>query len=143
MFMCGFSFKGAKCLTAQQKTFQPIALSETELPKYVSCNPDSTYMIFAFSYGCPYCLNSIGNVNQYQPMGYVDRVIGIAVEDLDARIRFNRMFDTNFEIMEITQLSMLQLTNTLPTTYIVHNDTIVNQYSGMVVSPALLMQYAE
>ena len=143
MFMCGFSFRGAKCLEKQQQPFQPIALTETELPQYVSCDLDSTYFIFAFSYSCPYCLNSIGNVNQYQPMGYVDKVIGIAVEDSNARNRFERMFNTNFEIVEISKLSMLQLTNTLPTSFLVRHDTIVNQYFGMVVSPALLMPDAE
>ena len=139
MFMCGFSFNEAKCLEKKQNPFQPIALSETGLSKYVSCNSDSTYLIFAFSYSCPYCLNSIGNVNQYQPIGYVDKVIGIAVEDLNARNRFEKIFDTNFETIEIPQISMLQLTKTLPTTYLIRHDTIINQYSGMVVSPALLM----
>ena len=143
MFMCGFSFRGAKCLEKHNKPFQPVALAETELSQYVSCDLDSTYMIFAFSYSCPYCLNSIGNVNQYQPMGYVDKVIGIAVEDSNARNRFERMFNTNFEIVEISKLSMLQLTNTLPTSFLVRHDTIVNQYFGMVVSPALLMPDAE
>lgn len=138
MFMCGFTFRGAQCLI-RQETFHPVAMSESELSKYVTCNQDSTYLVFAFSYNCPYCQNSVGNVNQYQPMGYVDRVIGIALEDSVARCRFERMFDTNFEIKEIPQLSMLQLTNTLPTTYLIRRDTIVNQYSGMVVSPALLM----
>ena len=72
-------------------------------------------------------------------MGMVDRVIGIAVEESVARERFERLFDTNFEISEISQLSMYRLTNTLPTTFFIRHDSIVSQYTGMVVSPALMI----
>ncbi len=138
MFMCGFSMHGAKCLQ-KQHNFQPIALAESPLSEYVTVHPDSTYLVFAFSYSCPYCQNSIGNVNQYVPMGMVDRVIGITVEDSIARERFDRLFDTNFKIGEISKLSMYRLTNTLPTTFFIRHDSIVSQYTGMVVSPALLI----
>ena len=138
MFMCGFSMHGAKCLQ-KQNSFQPITLKESLLSELISTNQDSTYLVFAFSYSCPYCQNSIGNVNQYQPMGFADKVIGLALEDSLARARFERLFDTNFEIREISQISMYRLTNTLPTTFFIRHDTIFSQYSGMVVSPALLI----
>ena len=138
MFMCGFSMRGAKCLQ-KEHTFEPIALSDSPLSNYVLCDKDSTYMVFAFSYTCPYCQNSIGNVNQYQPMGMVDKVIGLAVEDSVARRRFQRLFDTNFEIREISELSMYRITRTLPTSFIIRHDSIINQYTGMVISPALLV----
>lgn len=139
MFMCGFSMHGAKCLQKQQKQFEPILLSESKLSDLVSCSSDSIYMVFAFSYNCPYCQNSIGNVNQYQPMGYVDKVIGIAIEDSEAQERFDRLFDTNFTIQEVSKWTMAQLTNSLPTVYFIRHDSVINQYSGLVISPALLM----
>jgi len=139
MFMCGFSMHGAKCLQKQQKSFEPIPLSESQLSDLVSCASDSTYMVFAFSYNCPYCQNSIGNVNQYQQMGYVNKVIGLAVEDAKARERFDRLFEINFTINEVSQWTMANLTNTLPTVYFIRHDSIIDQYSGLVVSPALLL----
>lgn len=139
MFMCGFSMHGAKCLQKQQKSFEPIPLSESALSDLVSCSSDSIYMVFAFSYNCPYCQNSIGNVNQYQPMGYVDKVIGIAIEDSEAQERFDRLFDTNFTIQEVSKWTMAQLTNSLPTVYFIRHDSVINQYSGLVISPALLI----
>lgn len=138
MFMCGFSMRGAKCLQ-KQNTFHPIALDESPLSEWIVTHSDSTYLIFAFSYSCPYCLNSIGNVNQYVPMGMADRVIGLAVEDSVTRERFNRLFDTDFEIHEISAMQMYSLSNTMPTTYLIRHDTIISQYTGMVVSPALLL----
>lgn len=140
MFMCGFSFRGAECLQ-KRSAFQPKPLSESRLSDFVTCDADSTYLVFAFSYGCPYCQNSIGNVNQYLSMGAVDRVIGLAVEDAAARERFQRLFDVNFEIREIPQLAMMQLTTTLPTAYYIRRDSIVMQYSGMVFSPALMPKH--
>lgn len=138
MFMCGFSMHGARCLQ-KQHIFQAKELAESPLAEYVTVHPDSTYLVFAFSYSCPYCQNSIGNVNQYVPMGMADRVIGLAVEDSVARARFERLFETNFEIREISAMQMYRLSNTMPTTFFIRHDSIVSQYSGMVVSPALLL----
>ena len=138
MFMCGFSMHGAKCLQ-KQNAFQPIPLSDSPLASLVTCNPDSTYLVFAFSYSCPYCLNSIGNVNQYTEMRAVDRVIGLALDDSVAQARFDQLFDVNFEIHNTSQMAMFRLSATLPVTYMIRHDTIISQYTGMVVSPALLI----
>lgn len=138
MFMCGFSMHGARCLQ-KQYIFQAKALAESPLAEYVTTHPDSTYLVFAFSYSCPYCQNSIGNVNQYVPMGMADRVIGLAVEDSVARERFERLFETDFEIHEISAMQMYRFTNTLPATFFIRHDSIVSQYTGMVISPALLL----
>lgn len=138
MFMCGFSMHGAKCLH-KERHYQPVALADTPLSAYVTCPYDSTCLVFAFSYGCPYCQNSIGNVNQYLPMGVADKVIGLAVEDTIARNRFKRIFETNFEIREISALQMYNLSRTLPTTFFIRHDSIIMQYTGMVVSPALMI----
>lgn len=138
MFMCGFSMQGAKCLQ-KEKSYQPVALEDSPLSAHVTCPYDSTCLVFAFSYGCPYCQNSIGNVNQYLSMGVADKVIGLAVEDTVARNRFNRIFETNFEIREISALQMYNLSNTLPTTFFIRHDSIIMQYTGMVASPALMI----
>ena len=138
MFMCGFSMHNAKCFQ-RQNYFQPIALADSPLAEFVTCGPDSTYLVFAFSYNCPFCQNSIGNVTQYESMHFVDNVIGVAVEDSLARERFERIFRVNFPIREISDRQMYQLTRTLPAAYMIRHDSIVVQYTGMVVSPAILM----
>lgn len=139
MFMCGWSLHGARCMTEHLEEYQPRPVSESRLAQYISTSPDSTYLVFAFSYGCPFCQNSVGNVNQYVTLGAVDKVIGLAVENPDARERFNRLFDVDFEIREISEIQMALLTNTLPTTFRIRHDTIVEVYSGLVLSPALFM----
>lgn len=138
MFMCGFSFRGAECLQKKSKPFEAQPLSESRLSDMVACSPDSTYLVFAFSYSCPYCLNSIGNINQYVSMGTVDKVIGIAAANDSAKERFMQQFEVRFEIREVSQFSMMQLTSTLPTIYHIRHDSVVMQYSGMAISPALM-----
>ena len=139
-FMCGFSFRTADCLQKSFRPFKPYPVEQSGLTEHITFSPDSTYFVFAFSYGCPYCLNSVANVCQYVPMGAVDRVIGLAVADSVGRERFDRLFDVNFEIQEISELEMYQLVNSLPTSYIVRNDTVFKQVADLVVTPALLIK---
>ena len=140
MFMCGFSFRTADCLQKTHRAFKPYPVEKSGLTEHITFSPDSTYFVFAFSYGCPYCLNSVANVCQYVPMGAVDRVVGLAVADSVGRERFDRLFDVNFEIQEISEFEMYKLVNSLPTSYIVRNDTVIKQVADLVVTPALLVK---
>ena len=139
-FMCGFSFRTADCLQKTFRPFKPYPVEQSGLTEHITFSPDSTYFVFAFSYGCPYCLNSVANVCQYVPMGAVDRVIGLAVADSVGRERFDRLFDVNFEIQEITDFEMYKLVNSLPTSFIIHNDSVVKQVADLVITPALLIE---
>ncbi len=142
-FMCGFSFGTAKVLqiTAQSSEDdepRTVMVSETLLPEYVSLSPDSTYMVFAFSYTCPFCLNSIGNVEQYQSMGYVDRVIGLAKDEPDKEGVFRDLFKPQFSIYNVDAAKLSKLSPSLPTAFIIRHDTIVFENTGLVITPALL-----
>lgn len=140
MFMCGFTFKGAKCIQKEERPFQPIAISDSRLSSFITLNPDSTYFVFAFSYDCPYCMNAIGNVNQYTTMHAVDKVIGLAVDEPNKEERFYRLFEPNFEIHKISPLSMYQITSTLPVGFLIRHDSIVRQYNGVILTPALFLK---
>jgi hypothetical protein len=135
--MCGYSMHGAKCLQRAHKPYEPRPLAEHPLAQFISCDPDSTYLVFAFSYGCPYCQNSIGNVNQYTSMHAVDRVIGLAITDSVGRERFDRIFDYNFGIKEIPDIEMYKITSSLPVTFYIRHDSIINALAGSVTTPAL------
>lgn len=139
MMMCGWSIHGAECVQPAH-SFEPVRVEESELADYIHTSPDSTYFVFAFSYTCPFCQNSVANVNQYLTMGVVDKVIGIALEDPEGRERFERLFDVDFEIQEISELKMVMLTGTLPTVWRIRQDSIINSYSGLVISPALFLK---
>lgn len=140
MFMCGFTYKGAKCFQHEERPFQKMAVADSGLSSVVSLQPDSTYFIFAFSYDCPYCMNAVANVNQYTQMHAVDRVIGLAVNEPKKEERFHRLFETNFEIYNISPVAMYQIARTLPVGFLIRNDSIVRKFDGIIVSPALFVK---
>ena len=137
MFMCGFSFRTANCLK-KQKHFTPVAISEHPLSNIIDLSSDSTYLVFVFSYTCPHCQNSIGNVQQYKRLHVVDNVIGIALNDTIGEKRFHRLFDVDFPIINISDKEMIRLAKTMPTAYFTKHDTIIDSTEGMLASPALL-----
>lgn len=109
---------------------QPIAIADSPLRDLIITNPDSTYLVFAFSYTCPHCLNSIANLNEYEKAGVVDKVIGVArrkSEDND----FNSWFKSNFTIVEISPDEKM-IAKELPTSYYIRNDSVIQVFQGEI-----------
>ncbi len=125
-FICGNSYSAPKV----RQEFQPQAIEETPLNKFITTSPDSTYWVFAFSYTCPHCLNSIANLQQYETSGVVDKVIGLAIEDTIAERKFLQFFKPQFPIKNIPGNRLTQLTKHFPTSYIIRNDSLVNILPG-------------
>lgn len=144
-FMTGFSFRHAQVLKHKKKTstFRHIPLSRSSLSEFISVSPDSTYLVFAFSYSCPYCLNSINNVDQYERVGVVDKVIGLVAEDDTAKDFFYQYFSPSFEIHELPMEQMMRFCKSLPTSYFLHGDTITKTYEGLAINPVLLISRQE
>lgn len=142
-YLCGFSLHGAQILKSRPSPFKPIPLCETKIPQFlndhtnITLSSDSSYLIFAFSYTCPFCKNSIGNVEQYEKMDYVDKTIGLAMGSEKDSINFVKVFQPTFEIYSVPQLP--QLISSFPTSFLICRDTLVNITSGMVISPAFFI----
>lgn len=141
-YLCGFFFNGAKVTTIQSKPepFEPILVQESPLYEIFQPHLDSTYLVFAFSYTCPHCRNSIGNVEQYESMGVVDKVYGFAIEDPDNERKFNQLFHPTFSITNIPLSTMAKVTNNLPVIYMIHGDTITKQMYGDVISASFMIK---
>jgi len=141
-YMTGFSFRGAKVMTLQSKPkpFEPILVQDSPLYEIFQPHADSTYLVFAFSYTCPHCRNSIGNVEQYESMGVVDKVYGFAIEDPDNEKKFYQLFNPTFTITNISFSTMTKVTNNLPVVYMIHGDTIIKQMYGDVISASFFIK---
>lgn len=144
-YICGFSFHGAKVMTtlSKPKPFEPTLVQESPLHEIFQPHTDSTYLVFAFSYSCPHCRNSIGNVEQYERMGIVDKVYGFAIEDKEKEKEFHQIFHPSFTITSIPHNTMAKITNNLPVTFVIHGDTIVRKMYGDVISAAFLIKQNE
>lgn len=131
-FMCGKFF--TKEAHDKGHDFKKIALSDLVLGHYIETSKDSTYMVSILSYDCPHCLNSIGNLKQFNEAKYVDNVICLFREDNSKKKIFNEFFNPNFKIIDLSEDVFYKITNEYPITYFVKNDTVVNAIKGEIPS---------
>ena len=108
------------------------------LSDYINVSADSTYLIYAFSYDCPHCINSFGNLSQYNNPRYVDKVIGICKENLEAKKKFIDFFNPSFEIKEIPEQEFYNITEKYPTSFFVKRDSIIKIVEGEIPSAYFL-----
>lgn len=121
----------------------PLALRGSVLDEFVETSPDSTYLVFAFSYACPHCLNSIGNLKECVRFPIADRVIGLALGDSVMENRFFRkVFEPNF-VIHNHRNELLRLTEKFPRAYYIRHDSIVLQVSGELPCPFILSAYLD
>lgn len=107
-----------------------VTISESPLNGLLHTHPDSTYLVFAFSYSCPHCLNSIANLNEYERLNVVDKVIGITRRK-DNNRDFNKWFNPTFAVIEIAPNEKM-IAKELPTSYYIRNDSIIHIFQGEI-----------
>lgn len=110
---------------------KPIAVTQSPIGNLLSTHPDSTYLIFYFSYSCPYCLNSIANLNEYENAGVVDKVIGITRGNINDEKAFQQWFRPKFQIINLPQGGKM-VAKDLPTSYFIKNDSVILTYHGEI-----------
>lgn len=138
-FMCGYTMRRAAAPEPELR-FRAEPLRGTPLGETFVASPDSTYLVFAFSYNCPHCLNSIANLNRYRSAGVADRVVAFALADEAAARRFRTEFDPAFEIRDCTPPVLFGLTDRLPTTWYISGDTIRWRWTGELPAACLLRE---
>ena len=141
-FCCGLGMKRSyslpKILVESQKSI--VERPEIEqLAGIYPFSPDSTYAVYLFSFTCLHCQNYFANVEQYEQMQVVDKVIGIAIENTHAQERFERLYQPQIEILTISHNTMAGLTRHLPTLLIIRNGSIEKTEQGFVTSPGIYM----
>jgi hypothetical protein len=125
-FMSGYSYRKV----GKKRVQKPVqAIENTVLKDFIVTSKDSTYLVFAFTYRCPHCLNSIANLKEYEPSGVVDEVVGLALGDSVMGKEFTENFRPNFSVKNYSK-ELLHLTNDFPTAYYIKNDSIMMEFSG-------------
>lgn len=129
-FMSGYSFRYPNKGSSKSDRFVADALENTPLKNFIATSKDSTYLVFAFTYRCPHCMNSIENLKQYESLDEVDKVIGLALADSIAEPLFKENFKPDFLIMNYSSNILFELTNTFPKAYYIKNDSVLMEFSG-------------
>ncbi|MCL2097980.1 MAG: DoxX family protein [Bacteroidales bacterium] len=114
---------------------------DTVLGEFLNPAKDSSYLVFAFSYSCPHCFNSIENLKQYERQGVVDKVLAISfVIDTSGMERFKEIFQPDFTIVNYPPKQLFRLTNRFPVSYYIKNGIIKMEIRGLLPCAVLLRQ---
>lgn len=137
IFIAGLSFTTPDFLKPDtaKHPFQNQNIKNTQLSNYVKTSPDSTYLVFCFSYTCPHCWNSVENLRQFIKNKTVDRVIAIATGETSDKIIFIDNFKPDFIITDLPLKTISNFTDIFPTAFYVEHDTIKTIIQSVLPSP--------
>ena len=107
---------------------KPISEVSTQLNELLSS--DSSYLVFAFTYACPHCWNSIENLKQYENLSEIDRVIGITLTDTVSSNLFQEQFKPHFSIYAMPAAVMETFVNIYPTAFYIKDGYIRHIIAG-------------
>ena len=91
---------------------------------------DSTYLIYVFSYSCPYCWNSIENLKHYENLQIIDRLVAITPEDTTNSALFYKQFNPQFPIHALPTTIVESMVTGYPTTFYIKNDSVRHTIEG-------------
>lgn len=137
IFIAGLSFTTPDFLkpTAPKHKFEDKHITNTALSNYIKTSPDSSYLVFCFSYTCPHCWNSIENLRQFIKTNAVDRVIAFSTGEMNERNAFIKNFKPDFSITELQLKNISTLTEIFPTAFYIEQDTIKTVIQAVLPSP--------
>jgi uncharacterized membrane protein YphA (DoxX/SURF4 family) len=134
-FFSGYQFSHRKATPKVHPLYQR-AVRETVLPQLMETSPDSTYLMIVFSYRCDGCWNYFENVKRYNDPAIADRLVVLAVGN-DSTGVFNDYFLPDFEIREVDEKTVSQLTQVAPTMLYIASDTIRHVVQGAILTRRL------
>jgi uncharacterized membrane protein YphA (DoxX/SURF4 family) len=126
MFIAGFTYNTPFFLIPrpEQHRFQDQLITNTPLAKYIKTSPDSTYLLFCFSYSCSHCWNSIENFRNYKKGKMVDSIISLATGDNDAKYFFDQNFHPDFYVRDLSAGEMGEITEVYPVAFYIRHDSV-------------------
>ncbi|MCH5345613.1 MAG: hypothetical protein J1E63_00805 [Muribaculaceae bacterium] len=136
IYLCGRTNNSA--LNSIDIINNKIAYKHHALNNYIKVSADSTYLIYVFSYDCPHCINSFGNLAQYNNQKYINKVIGLCRDNIEAKEKFFDFFKPSFEIKELPEEDFYNITDEYPIAFFVKNDSIIKIIKGEIPSAFFL-----
>lgn len=140
--ICTVSFISGYTLTEvsykYKKDKKYMAVKDMSIGSHINTSADSTYLVFAFSYSCSHCMNSIENLKQYEKSGVVDKVIALTINDEEKSEEFKKLYEPNFEIKHIEKREFVKISNSFPRSFFIENDTLQFTLSGELPSAYVL-----
>jgi len=143
IFVAGLTYHiPASFRRTQSHVLLNMDIKETPLYKYIQTVPDSSYLIFFYTYTCPHCINSVENFKHFKRSKVVDIAVSFALIDADSskNVRIKNQFVEDFGYFgtrEIVNHDVQSFISTVPTAFYVENDTIKHVIASQLPSPVL------
>lgn len=135
-FISGYTLEEVSYKYKKDKKY--MAVKDMSIGSLINTSTDSTYLVFAFSYSCSHCMNSIENLKQYEKSGVVDKVIALTVNNDEKSEEFMKLYEPNFEIKHIEKKDFVKISNSFPRSFFIENDTLQFTLSGELPSAYVL-----
>ncbi len=119
---------------------QKIIFSKSIISKILSLSPDSSYLLYVFNPDCHHCALSVENVKSFMRNHVVDKIIGISSATPTRVKSFSQKFDLNFETISASENQIRKFSPSLPTVFIVRNDTIISRMTGEIIPSYLFRE---
>lgn len=113
-----------------QDSFINKHVQNTILGNYITTNPDSSYLIFIFSFDCPHCMVSSVRLNEYIDNNIVDKIVGITKGTRAKERFFNENIPLKFNYRKIKNIEMNEITGFYPLSFYIENDTVRFKVKG-------------
>lgn len=140
-FIAGYTFSIPGQLKISPRT--QYKMTDTRAKLLMECYPfncDSTYVVFVFSYKCPYCINSIEHIKVFEERGIVDKAIFIGHGYPSKREEFIAGHDLQNGIIEMKPEWINRMIDEFPTTFFIKDCKPIFALPRYVESPVMYMK---
>ncbi len=135
-----------RSLWAPQSPWAGKPLDQTPLSAFVRPHPDSSYLVFLFSYQCQHCWDATENVKAFKRTGVVDGIIGLGIGTEQERAAYQQAFEPNFRPAVVSWEKIRPLLGGrggVPQVYVIEQGKVTAWLYGEVPSPQSFLQHRE
>jgi len=139
-FYAGYTFSIPHQLVIEQSGQYMMTKKRADL--LLECYPfdcDSTYVVFVFSYKCPYCINSLEHIKAFEKKEIVDKAVFIGYGFPSMMNEFIADYDLQSGIKEMKAEWIHQMVDIFPTTFFIKGCKPIYASKGYVEAPSLYL----
>lgn len=110
-------------------------VKNTLLSNYVKTSPDSTYIVYVFTFGCTHCWDGFENAKFYKESGMVNSVIGLGNGTKEQHDFVLNYLHPTFPVTVVQIDTLLNMVTEFPTAYYIKNDSVKFVMEKDIFSP--------
>lgn len=137
-FLCGLTFRPMLFFSPKSHPYMGLDINQTPLCDFAKPHKEEYTLLTFFSYSCTHCINSMENLLAAKRYNLADTVIYVAVtKETDNVDSLRNAFGQYYNDLGQSEVNKADIPfiEYMPTTFIIHNDTIDYVQEGEFPSP--------